>query len=425
MHILIASPYLPWPLTEGGRAAQYRTFEALRDSCTFTLVVPIYGQEEEANVRHFSAMFPNVTVEAVRNFYIPPPLSRRTRLRRMAGRLLRAIIPPAKSIYSIQPPENPSDPCPFYPFACHSPDFVNAVEKHLVKGCDIFQVEFADMLSLGPFIAGRVPTLFVHHQLHFVYARRFLEANRVTGANARYLTARIVREEAIYLSAFDSIIVFSEVDRQSLMEYCPHLTVNISPFPSPEELIPVEFSFHQEIRHFVFVASAGRTNMDGFVWFMEEVWPAIKNRIPDAVIEVIGKWSHAAQISLPNNSDIRFAGYVPELGQALRNKIMVVPLWVGSGIRTKILAAWGASCPVVTTTVGVEGLPGKAGDHFLIADDAAEFARTCVALTQNIDMLNRLAANGLELVQKNYSLAAVRKTRLEIYESLIAASRES
>jgi glycosyltransferase involved in cell wall biosynthesis len=156
---------------------------------------------------------------------------------------------------------------------------------------------------------------------------------------------------------------------------------------------------------------------------MKNVWLTIKSRLPNAIIEVIGKWSLSAQTSLPNYPEIRFAGFIPELGKALQNKIMIVPVWVGSGIRTKILAAWSASCPVITTTVGAEGLPGRSGEHFIIADDAAVFANACIELSQNMDSKNRIAANGLELVQKHYSLNAVHKTRLDIYEKLLAAHR--
>jgi glycosyltransferase involved in cell wall biosynthesis len=158
-------------------------------------------------------------------------------------------------------------------------------------------------------------------------------------------------------------------------------------------------------------------------WFMKDVWPGIKHRLAGARVEVIGTWSPSAQASLPHHEDIAFSGFVPELVAALRNKIMIVPVRVGSGIRTKILAAWSAGCPVVTTRVGVEGLPGQSGEHFIVAADAAAFAAACVELAQDVNQLNRLAAHGLELVQSNYSLDAVRQTRLEIYEKLIAARR--
>ena len=99
---------------------------------------------------------------------------------------------------------------------------------------------------------------------------------------------------------------------------------------------------------------------------------------------------------------------------------MVVPVWVGSGIRTKILAAWWCR-PVVTTSVGVEGLPGTSGEHFVVADEASGFSDACVELSGDVVKLNRIAANGLHLVQEHYSLAAVRKTRLSVYEELLAA----
>ena len=158
---------------------------------------------------------------------------------------------------------------------------------------------------------------------------------------------------------------------------------------------------------------------------MKNVWPAIKRRLQGTTIEVIGKWSQSAQENLPNHQDIRFAGFVPELGEALQRKIMVVPVWVGSGIRTKILAAWGACCPVVTTSVGVEGLPGTSGEHFVVADEASGFSDACVELSGDVVKLNRIAANGLHLVQEHYSLAAVRKTRLSVYEELLAAGLRS
>ncbi len=136
---------------------------------------------------------------------------------------------------------------------------------------------------------------------------------------------------------------------------------------------------------------------------------------------VIGKWSPSTQSSLPNNKDVYFSGFVPELLKSLQNKIMIVPVWVGSGIRTKILAAWSASCPVVTTKIGVEGLPGRPGNHFVLADNAPAFVSACIELSQNISELNRIAGNGLDLVQKHYSLNAVCKARLNVYERLLAA----
>jgi hypothetical protein len=371
-------------------------------------------------------MFPNVTVEAVPLFQKSEQLSRRARIRRRVGNLLRTIVPPVKSPRALPAGQMPAAVNPYYPFYCLKAEFVDAVERHFIKGCDIFQAEFAEMASLGPFMAGRVPTIFVHHQLHFVYARRFLEANDGVGANKQYLTARMILEEAAYLDSFDSAIVFSGVDRTALNSFCPTLEISVSPFPSPEEPMSAALSFNGPVRRFVFVASEiHHPNVDGLRWFMKDVWPTIKRRLPDASIEVIGRWSQSAQSSLPNHEDIHFKGFVPELVKSLQNAIMIVPVWVGSGIRTKILAAWSASCPVITTSVGAEGLPGASGEHFIVANDAGSFSSACIEASGDLKRLNRMAANGLRLVQEHYSLEAVRKTRLDAYAKLLALGHYS
>lgn len=404
--------------------AQYRTFEALRDSCTFTLVVPVNSPEELVNAAHFAECFPNITVEAVRCFDEAVVPTFREWITGTARRLFRAVFPRPSGPLSHRERVALTDSGPFYPFYSLDPAVVEAVEKHLNKGCDIFQAEFADMLTLGPLIEGRLPSVFVHHQLHFVYAQRFLDANAKSDASANYLVRRMFCEERSYLAAFDSVVVFSDADREALRQLGPHLGCHVSPFPIPEEPSAFAQRFTAPVACFVFVASdSHRPNVAGLNWFMKTVWPTIKRRLPDAIIEVIGKWSPASQTSLINYKEIRFVGFVPDLADALQGKIMIVPLWIGSGIRTKILAAWSVCCPVVTTTVGAEGLPGRSGDHFLVVDDAHEFASACVALSRNLEQLNHLAAEGLRLVKASYSLVSVRERRLQIYNELLAASR--
>ncbi len=253
----------------------------------------------------------------------------------------------------------------------------------------------------------------------------FCKPTRQAAPGTRCLTERMIREESAYLNTFDSAIVFSEVDRRALQEFSPALEVAVSPFPSPEEPASALLPFSEATGHFVLVASEShRPNVDGFCWFMKNVWPAIKRRLQGTTIEVIGKWSQSARETCRITKTFALLVLFPEPGKALQRKIMVVPVWVGSGIRTKILAAWG-ECSVVTTSVGVEGLPGTSGEHFVVADEASGFSDACVELSGDVVKLNRIAANGLHLVQEHYSLAAVRKTRLSVYEELLAAGLRS
>jgi len=415
--ILIATPYVPWPPSEGGRISQFRTMEALRGECEFTLVIPIHKEEEERHAMDLGKRLPHVRVVPVRCYYIAPPPGPRQRIKRILRNIVRILFPPLKKkTKSAATPETAL----YFPFAPLPKAFLEALDREISNRHDIFQAEFVEMLSLGPWVRGRLPSVFIHHQIHAVYAKRFLESANCMGAYSAYLAKRMEAEEKAFLPFFHQVVVFSEVDRRELLAICPELPVVSSPFPCPEEPVAELPAVENPTPSFVFVASEIHTpNTEGLIWFMREVWPKLKNTIPSATLEVIGRWSEAGQISVPGSEQIQFSGFVENLTLALQGKIMIVPLWVGSGIRTKILGAWGAGCPVVTTSVGVEGLPGRSGEHFLAADTAEDFARACQALSSNVDTYRRIAAAGHGLVQKEFSMAAVRNRRLKIYEKLL------
>ena len=427
MKILIATPCLPWPLHEGGRVAQFRTLEALQDACEFTLLFPAHCEEQEKDAAVLSERLPRVRIVPVRCYEPPqpPPPPPKPTFRRFVGRMLRKTFPVPKADSQVSTElsresiHNEQEPVPYYQFDNLHPHFVEAVDRELDKGYEIFQAEFCDMLSLGPIVGNKAKKLFIHHQLHFIYAERFLKSLKKPSAQARYLANRMRCEEKTFLEAFDAAVVFSEVDAKLLNDFCPKVQVEVSPFPSPENPTSYLTITAGEVNEFVFVASEShRPNAMGFAWFMEEVWPIIKKKLPNASITVVGIWSPHAQASLPNNADIQFSGFVPELSSVLAGKIMVVPLWVGSGVRTKILAAWSCGVPVVSTGIGAEGLPLVDGEHILLADDAPSFAKACLGLAADSNQRQKLVLNAIELMSGEFSLDAVKKRRLEIYGEL-------
>jgi glycosyltransferase involved in cell wall biosynthesis len=404
--------------------AQYRTLEALQKSCDFTLLFPAFSKEQEDDADIFSAKLPKIKVRPVRCYepMAPPPPPAKPTVRKMVVAMLRKMFPaPQAQQHPSLPKSAPPllEPLPYYPFHNLHPHFVKAVDEELDKDYDIFQAEFCDMLSLGPLVGVRAKKLFIHHQLHFIYSERFLNSLKQPSAQARYLASRMRCEERAFLETFDCAVVFSEVDAKLLKDFCPKVQVEVSPFPSPENPTSYLTITAGEVYEFVFVASEShRPNAMGFAWFMEEVWPIIKKKLPNASITVVGIWSPHAQASLPNNADIQFSGFVPELSSVLAGKIMVVPLWVGSGVRTKILAAWSCGVPVVSTGIGAEGLPLVDGEHILLADDAPSFAKACLGLAADSNQSQKLVRNALELMSGEFSLDAVKKRRLEIYGEL-------
>ncbi len=113
-------------------------------------------------------------------------------------------------------------------------------------------------------------------------------------------------------------------------------------------------------------------NAAGIVWFAREVWPSVRAACPDAVLTIIGK-------SPPKELDgrgkgIEVTGYVDDPMPYLKETaVFIVPLHAGGGMRVKILDAWAWGLPVVSTTIGAEGIDCRHGDNLLIADTATDF----------------------------------------------------
>jgi glycosyltransferase involved in cell wall biosynthesis len=97
---------------------------------------------------------------------------------------------------------------------------------------------------------------------------------------------------------------------------------------------------------------------------------------------------------------------VRELASA---RLAVVPVLSGSGTRTKIIEAWAAGIPVVSTTIGAEGLPGSPGEHLLIADSPDAFIAAIESVLDAPDISNRLAAAGRRLYEEQLTWQAAWK----------------
>lgn len=145
-------------------------------------------------------------------------------------------------------------------------------------------------------------------------------------------------------------------------------------------------------------------NANGVMWFLQEIWPHILRHEADAVFTVIGK-SPPANVrelasKLPN---VHVMGYVAELEPLLQaTAAFVVPLRAGGGMRVKILDAWKWGLPVVSTTIGVEGIAVRHGEDTLIADEAQEFAEATIALLKCPDYGRRIGLGGRASLEARY-----------------------
>lgn len=164
------------------------------------------------------------------------------------------------------------------------------------------------------------------------------------------------------------------------------------------------------------------------VFLIEEVFPRITNIFSDCRLTLPGSWPTAPMLdAAKRNPGITVTGMVPDIRPYLASaSVMVVPLFQGSGTRLKILEAFAAKVPVVSTAKGAEGLDVKNERHLLIAESPRDFAECLQRLWINPFMAKELIANGLDLVKRDYSWETanrwIRKAVNELRQPVLSGS---
>ena len=156
-------------------------------------------------------------------------------------------------------------------------------------------------------------------------------------------------------------------------------------------------------------------NQEGIVWLLHAVLPLVHEPVS---FEIIGKgWQN---LSITKGAvPVSCLGFVEHLEDKAYGSIMVVPILSGSGMRMKILEGAALSMPIITTTVGVEGLEFKHGESCLIADTPQEFADAINLLCQDASLREKLAHNAQAVYTKKYSAIQLLKTREHIYHQIL------
>ena len=160
-------------------------------------------------------------------------------------------------------------------------------------------------------------------------------------------------------------------------------------------------------------------NADGIRWFVENAFPLIRSKIPDVKLTIIGKNPPKDFLRLANDSNagIVVTGFVPELEPYFEEAALtVIPVRAGGGMRVRILEAFAYAMPVVTTTVGLEGIQAKPGKDVLVADDPDDFANSVVRLLSNKGLQDQLSANGRHLAEMKYDWQVTLKDLEKVYQ---------
>jgi glycosyltransferase involved in cell wall biosynthesis len=162
-------------------------------------------------------------------------------------------------------------------------------------------------------------------------------------------------------------------------------------------------------------------NEDGILFFCAEILPLIRQRTPQRVVlEVVGRGPSARVAALGKDDTITVTGEVETVEPCYeRADVVVVPLRFGGGTRIKILEALALGKPVVSTSIGAEGLDLVDGRDILIADDPEGFAAACLRLMADPILRSRIAESGRQRFIECYESRRVQDNLRKALQSLV------
>lgn len=291
-----------------------------------------------------------------------------------------------------------------------------------------FDVVHADQLNMAQYaerVRGVRKVLDAHNALWLLYKRLW---ETMGNGPKKILLGRdwqlIKNYEGRVCRKFDAVLAVSEEDKVALEEA---MGTESSARTAPITVIPIAVDADEAAPiarpltadHLLHIGTMfWPPNIDGVVWFIRDIYPHIRAQRPAAVFDVVGaRPPHEIASLSGNGSGVNVTGYVADPTQYLQNAgVMVVPLRSGGGMRVKILNALAQGLPIVTTTIGCEGIAVEHGRHLLVADTPDDFARAVLLLLDNPGFASELGHNGRKLIETTYDYRAACRPLEAVYQ---------
>lgn len=289
------------------------------------------------------------------------------------------------------------------------------------KQYDVIQAEHTVNMGLVELLPPGPLKIFVHHEIAHTRIESDLRSQGYSPAYATYFSSVARHLETGWLNRYDGIITLNGDDAVTLRAAGVDVPMQVSRafILFPQDLARV---YRADLPpSLLFVGGESHyPNKEGLSWFLQEVYPRVREQYNGVRIRITGQWSKEYQDQYRSDPSIVFTGFVPELDSLYTDSILVTPIRIGSGIRIKVLTALAKAVPVVGTTLGLSGIPGLVnGVHVLIADDAALFAEQTLQLLQQETLRRQLSEKGFALAMEGYNGGSFGPERTRFYLSLM------
>lgn len=374
---VMLAPEAPYPLSGGG---------ALRTASLLEYLAPRYAVDLIV-FRQPGAPHPGAAMQ-----------------RRLVGRLLVLDLPPNGRSLAARALRNAARVAREIPplidrFSGFEPQIAEMLRGHA------YDLGIIEHFWCAPYLAAMAPacrrTVLDLHNIESVLHARCAGVEGASGLAHRIFQHASLELERTWLPRFSTVLATSATDVETVRAIAPAARVRVYPNALPRMPLPprleenaVVFSGNMEYH----------PNLQAVLFFRNAIWPILAARWPGLVWRLVGKNGDMIRPLLAGDPRIEIRDAVTEaVPELARAKVAVVPLLAGSGTRLKILEAWAAGLPVVSTSIGAEGLGARDGEHLYLADSPATFAERVTRLLACKELRESLGNAGRLLLEKRFT----------------------
>ncbi len=373
MNILLITKNLPYPLDQGGNIRNYYLMKYLSRYHRLFLVSIVRSRKEAGYVEQVKPFCERV--EGVL-------------LERTASLKLRDVV---RSCLSPLP----------YTVLANSDDRVRVAIDQVIKDCQIDIIQLQEL-----YVAANIDIAECEQPVVLdAFNRESAILRRMAAVSANPVKRLFYRIQMRKMDEFERKIVgrAMAVFAVSALEQRYFSCLNCRVFCVPNGVDEIRARVQPEEPRLLFTGLLRYPpNRDGVTFLVRNIWPLVCRAFPGAVLEIVGRDPGRGLLRY-RSPQIQFYSGVDDLTPFLeRARVLVVPLRAAGGTRLKILQAFGAGIPVVSTSIGAEGLDVEDDRHLLLRDDAASFADAVVRVLRGGGVAERLAENAARLVERRY-----------------------
>ena len=406
MKILMLTPYLPYPPSSGGQIRSFNLIKNLSSQCQITLFSLVKSEEEKKHVEELKKYCQKIKIF----FRSPKPWTLKNILKTGFSRF------------------------PFLVIRNLSTEEKKAIAEELNK--EKYDLIHAETFYVMPHIPQTsTPIVLVDQTIEFQVYQHYVES--LNGFFKKlikpflYLDVYKIKYWELYFwKKVNKVIAVSEADKKKMLSLIPDLSVEVVPNGAGEDLLLAWRGKIPSLEKPIIFFQANfdwMQNIEAAENLIEKVFPLIRKKIPQATCLIAGQ-NVASKIGKVEKPGIRILNLsssdIEGVIKAYRSaSVFLAPLQGPGGTRLKILGAMAVGVPVVTTTVGIEGIDARDQKEALIADSWEDMAQKTVEILSDKNLYSQLVKNARKLVEKKYSYRSISQDLIKIYQSVIDENR--